>query len=193
MSQIQNLFSTPIQEVFIDEEITKKVQDIVLPRLDKLANLDTEIYSNPTGTDYFIERIFKPEDYEEFFDLMAKHGSEFCKQIGFQTGPRMNWWVQDYRQGGKHRRHNHGASRVSGVFWIRANEAAGDLVLENPNAAFQYLDHSEINPLGEYTKVHHFIKPATGKLVLFPSYINHEASESLTGVERTIFAFNLDL
>lgn len=193
MNKIKKLFSTPLYTTFLPQELIEQIQNVAIPRLDKLVNQDRDFLANPMSTDFLSERIVKPEEAQDFFNYIVECTNEFCEQTGYRNGNRMNYWFQDYRYMGTHRRHNHGASHVSGVFWIRANDGAGELTLENPNQMiFSLIEDAVHNPVSEYTIEHEFIKPQTGMLVLFPSYLYHEAIPSGKDAVRTVMAFNMD-
>ena len=192
MSKIKKIFSTPLYQTTAPQEILEEITIQALPKLDKLLDQDRDIMRNPMSSDFFGERIVKPEEAQNFFDWILECTNEYCEETGYHNGNRMNYWFQDYRQDGMHRRHNHGISRVSGVFWIRANEQAGDLILENPVSELGTVQDNINNPMGDYTAEHEFITPSTGMLVLFPGFIYHEVMPSLEGVVRTVMAFNMD-
>ena len=49
------------------------------------------------------------------------------------TGGRLKR-VQDYIEGDVHKEHDHGIGRISGIYWVRANENAGGLQFRNPKS-----------------------------------------------------------
>ena len=70
----------------------------------------------------------------------------------------------------------------------QANEQAGALTFHNPNTVLDYVSADEIdNP---YRSMHSHYQPVKGKLLLFPSYLQHEVQPSQEGVVRTTIAFN---
>lgn len=189
MKEIKRIFPTPIMEFMFDKELSDKVYDFFLPLLPKLKpNTD----GNPIATDFFSERIVKPDEFLEFFNKLVECCQEYSNATGYAKGYRMNYWVQDYKPGGIHKRHNHGASHVSGVYWIRSKGQPGPLMLENPNPNLYVTEQIVENYHTEFTDQKHMIIPEQGKLVLFPSHIFHEVMPSEGDVERTVFAFNMD-
>jgi len=78
-------------------------------------------------------------------------------------------------------------NKISGVYWVRANENAGGLCFRNPNPYVEYA-HNENS---QYGRRQFEFQPIKGKLLLFPSYLKHAVMPSSKNVVRTTIAFNV--
>jgi len=93
----------------------------------------------------------------------------------------INGWININSTNNYNYFHCHGGSDVSSVFWVKANKNSGSLVFPNP---YQY---SQWHMLEEEHKV---FEPKEGKLIFFPSSMNHFVTQNLSKTSRISLAFN---
>lgn len=183
---IDNLFSVGVLHYNIDKELADKVESVIIPEIKKLGRNDEDTQF----TDYFENKIpvheLLPDLVYEWVNAMRQY--QATTSISVVEGQPIQYWTQDYKEGDTHAAHAHGIHGVSGVYWVRANDAAGKIRLHNPSSMHDYVrvDNHE-NP---YTWSEADIKPEKGKLILFPSYLKHEVLQSGPGAIRTTIAFN---
>ena len=183
---LQNAFSVPIFTTFLDPKIVEHMEALITPRLKNLKEINA-IYTS----DYYEEEsIVSPNEIEPFLSNIFNQ----CVNYGFQhkiniPGPNINYWIQDYKKDQHHNAHSHGRSSLSGVYYIRANENAGEILFKNPNP---YVYNIEFIEDGYKSTTEFYIKPKTGLLILFPSYLTHQTIPSKEeNVIRTCLAFNI--
>lgn len=88
--------------------------------------------------------------------------------------------------------HNHPNSLLSGVYYLKAEENSGDLLIADPRKQAwvmqpEYVERNQMNsPV-------HTIPPEVGRLIIFPSWLDHGVNPNLSGTERISVAFNIDL
>ena len=185
--QLANLFSTPILTYEVPSDLADKVENIFLTRQSDLNNMDV-CYG-----DWWDEKgIFDFEkDLPDLFEEFIECKNAFYTDTGFKTDTIFQSWTQDYnKEGHSHPRHQHGINGISGVYWIRANEKASDLVFYNPNKIIDYITYDFST---QFNSPIYKIKPKKGTVVMFPSYIEHEVTPTPAGTIRTTIAFNFQL
>ena len=142
-------------------------------------------------SDFFDEqKDFKLEELPELHNLILNAIDLYVEQTGITIKEdSFGYWTQDYRETGQyHELHAHGVSGISGVYWIQANDAAGQFVFHNPDPISYFVPKHRDS---KYVSPKSYIKPAAGMLILFPSYIKHEVEPSKEGAIRATLAFNL--
>lgn len=106
-----------------------------------------------------------------------------------------NFWVNINGRGHANAPHTHRGFTFSGVYFVQGGEGSGDLVLVHPSQQFPYhytdqpfKDNSIDKSLGtvQYT-------PQPGRLVIFPSWIQHYVQPNLTDSDRVSIAFDVIL
>ena len=185
---IHNHFSTAILEHHVSLELADKVEQELLPHIKTLPY--HKGFKGNVTTDYYTEsRIDIFNMFPDLINEFVNARNRYHEITSFKTQDKINCWVQDYRdETGIHTRHHHGADGISGVYWVRANEQAGPLAFYNPNTIADYVEADDkTNPYRTMTAMY---KPVKGKILLFPSYLNHEVLPSQDGVIRTTIAFN---
>lgn len=182
---IHAIFPVPFLAHVVDKEIADKVEKV----------FDEKVFSMPLSddqyTDFFVpfKTIDINKDVPELRDEILKARDKFVEETGIECErDRLQYWTQDYRdEGQRHGSHCHGIFGVSGVYWIRANENAGDFRFTNPNILNQYTRYDKDT---WYSAIHQNIKPEKGALILFPSYVFHEVLPSGKNAVRSTLAFN---
>ena len=185
--KIHQLFPTPIYTTFIDNKIADFTENLIIPRINQLKK------GGYVSTDYHEkEKIVKADEISQLTKEIGKHLIKFSDETGLYLGTKVEHWVQDYKIGENHPKHAHPGSSISGVYFIRANEYAGELqfLTPNPYSYFtKYFDEEKNN-----ADLYYDVKPQKGLLVLFPSHFYHQALHSENkNVIRTSLAFNVSL
>ena len=186
--KIHNHFPIAILEHQVDVELADKVEQQLLEHIEALPYRDS--FVGNVATDFFSDaRIDIFTMFPDLIDEFVSARNAYQEVTTFQSSDKLTFWTQDYRdETGIHVKHQHGVNGISGVYWIRANEQAGALTFHNPNTVLDYVSADEIdNP---YRSMHSSYQPVKGKLLLFPSYLQHEVQPSQEGVVRTTIAFN---
>ena len=184
--ELKNIFPTCMLECYVDPRLADQVEEILI---DKIDSMPTDHTGN-LHTDYFsTERIDIKELCPKLYSEMEKAKDHFRELTTYKATNEFDAWVQDYRdEKAIHPRHQHGISGISGVYWVRANEGAGPLIFYNPDPVLDYVAADDwFNP---YRGTIYEYMPEKGKMLLFPSYLQHEVMPSSPDVVRTTIAFN---
>ena len=101
-----------------------------------------------------------------------------------------NMWAIINTGGSANLRHQHGNSTISGAYYIRAPENAGDIIFYDPRPAPIYSHPNAVSPNSLNAQING-ISPKEGALVLFPSYLDHSVNENKSNEERIVISFNI--
>ena len=181
---LQNIFPIQIYTHIVPSNIADKMEEIIIPKLSNLkfdGQVDTD-YQHKSPT------VF-PSEIQPFLDYIDKIVSKYSQESKLsKINRKPYYWIQDYKPHQFHSLHNHPLSNISGTYYIRANENAGELEFQNPNSN---LIHTSILD-GASSKPFSFkIKPQKGLLVLFPPWLMHGVPPSdEENCIRTSFSFN---
>jgi uncharacterized protein (TIGR02466 family) len=87
--------------------------------------------------------------------------------------------------------HLHKNSLISGVLYIKAQDS-GELVLLNPIVPHQYvIDPDKVKKFNSFNSAVFRVKPETGKLIIFPSWLMHYVESNPSNHDRISLAFNI--
>ena len=105
-------------------------------------------------------------------------------------------WKNINEPGNFNVKHNHPRSNLSGVLWIKIPKDSGDIVFSSPNFFDRY---DEIDCYTDEFKydlhsyhTYYFI-PKEGRLLIFPSSLEHEVKENKSTEDRISYSFNIKL
>ena len=129
------------------------------------------------------------EQYEltTFKQELIKHCAKFASyynknKLDFQIDSS---WITISGPGESAHVHDHNHADLSGVYYIQASGDEGDIYFLTTN---KVLKSSLVFREGG-AAIHH--RPETGKLLLFPGFLEHGIRENETNKERISFAFNI--
>ena len=113
------------------------------------------------------------------------------KNILFSVGG----WLNINPPGAYNRIHCHPNCHLSGVFWIKSPDKSGDIIFEHPNTFSSFVENLSYSPkfkLANNTDHMYSCEPVEGKMIIFPSYLNHEVSINESDEDRISYAFNVN-
>ena len=92
--------------------------------------------------------------------------------------------------------HNHPRSHLSGVLWIKALKDSGNIVFTSPQLfnRFQELDsYTNQFKFNSNSYMTYYFPPTEGRLLIFPSNLDHEVEENKSDEDRISYSFNVTL
>tara|TARA_Y100001970_G_scaffold283604_1_gene399188 strand:- start:9476 stop:10063 length:588 start_codon:yes stop_codon:yes gene_type:complete len=188
-------FSTPIWSNKIDnfeiinEELIKYITNL------QIKDPEGVIKSNFNGW------------HSKDFDLKNDTPLDFTKAITKninQSINDMNWdlekqfvkiqsmWAIVNEKKAFNQRHHHGNSDLSAAYYVMAPEDCGDIVFYDPRPAPVYKHPVAKSPNILNASVNS-IKPESGMLVLFPSYLEHSVNPNKSSKKRIVISFNISI
>ena len=89
-------------------------------------------------------------------------------------------------------KHHHSNSDLSAAYYVSAHENCGDIVFYDPRPAPVH-NHPISKTANKLNATVNSIRPESGMLVLFPSYLEHSVNPNLSKKKRIVISFNLSL
>ena len=188
--QLHNHFPTAILEHQVCSSLADTVEQELIDHINVLPY--EKAFKGNVATDYYEETQTRIDIFNMFPDLITEFfnaKNNYQTSTGIEASDNISYWTQDYRdETGIHTKHHHGVDGISGVNWVRANEHAAPIKFYNPNTLLGYVEAKDLdNPYRSMSSVY---MPVKGKMLLFPSFLQHEVLPSQAGVIRTTIAFN---
>lgn len=188
---VMPLFSAPVYTAHV-ENYDNDVLDF--------DNIDSSVYDIFDRTDNMLSKnqniLLEPEfaEIKYHVDTAMKDYTYNVLQIDSEiTLNLVCSWVVVGGPNSMTPKHIHQNSIFSGIFYIKSEQGAGDLILTTPKSSTTFLPPvispkmTGINIFN--TKTWH-ITPKTGDIVIFPSHVFHEVSPNQSGQNRSCIAFN---
>lgn len=145
-------------------------------------------------TSYFTHKqLDRDPKFESFAQMIIACAIDFTKKLGFKGEEPLqiaNLWTNINSRGGYHEKHRHENSFLSGTYYVMAEAGAAPITFYDPKAAFRMIEPRMEAPAPFTAKVFS-IQPATGTLVLFPSYLEHKVEVQKSDTDRLSLSFNI--
>tara|TARA_B100000886_G_C20336900_1_gene454914 strand:+ start:63 stop:632 length:570 start_codon:yes stop_codon:yes gene_type:complete len=175
----------PIQigtyELNFDKELIYAVmQDyLVEPILVLQGGLSS--YQVARESDFF---LFDARLYSLLEQIYSKL-NEYTNSVGLAPCRVNGSWFNKMAEGGKVNVHHHHGSIVSGALYVDVPNESSPLIFSNPSRLNRMM---EIYPSNFFD--YHHEPVAEGKLILFPSWLEHQTYAQRGG--RTVISFNTE-
>jgi len=187
--KVHELWPTPIYENSID---------VRYEWLEKVKNIDYENMQTENGiiskNRYILDEI--PDLKKEILD----HCKKFTKLYMYATDKvdfyLQNSWIVKHKKDHWGQIHYHGNSILSGVYYLKTPPNSGNINFHKnclhmnifpPSIRMEYDTVNYFN-VDQYTLI-----PKEGKIVLFPSHLQHSVDINKSDIDRYSCAFNFYL
>ena len=133
----------------------------------------------------------RPE-YRELVDLLFKMQFEIYQEEQLDSEPFLgNMWANVNQKGGFNRTHIHPNSLWSGVYYVKTPPNCGHLKLEDPRS-IALMTRPRMKPGPQparlWRETHY--EPIAGRLIMFPSWLNHCVDPNQSDDIRISVSFN---
>lgn len=125
-------------------------------------------------------------------DLKAEIINSFKEYSSIYKPPsdniQIDSWINYFQPGNSEAEHNHYGNYISGVYYVQAMPETGNFEFYDPakqKTMWQSLHAPAIKNLHSY-------QPKTGRMLMFPSYLDHSVLRNLTSSTRISIAFNIN-
>lgn len=168
--------------------------DVLVPKMKDIESKDQNPipYSANSYTNYnAYTQALDMEECKELKSFIEECGKSANKLIGIDGGIMFTGsWFSITRQFGVHPEHNHIPATWSGVYYVQANENDSPITFldSNKNSNWPWMQTNQAN---SYNTPSYSIKPKTGRLILFPSWLMHRVDQQMADQERVTISFNL--
>jgi uncharacterized protein (TIGR02466 family) len=158
-----------------------------------------------------ISRQHYPNGYTSYYTKNMLQGDSafsplvfFIRQMATQYAAQQYWDTERYEpvmsslwcningQYSSHSEHLHPLSHISGVFYIDCPPNSGSIIFKDPRPGRTMVPP----PTAEFRTENSMqvsVPPEDGKLLMFPSFLEHRVEQNLTTTERIGMSFNFDL
>jgi uncharacterized protein (TIGR02466 family) len=184
----EKLFSIPVYWSRLGGGTLDQVQAELKKVVDELPELgnpwDDTVQTNYSYTEQssFLEKtpFFASVIAEEVINYLRESEVTFeVKRMHIKES-----WVNIYPKNAYQNYHLHAFSDISGCYYFQTNEKDGDIKFKCPSVVTRYAKLSAIPSVATH-------KPEVGKLLLFPSYLEHAVMANTTDHKRISVAFNV--
>lgn len=189
---IEDIFRTPVYSTQLNVDNDELWQDCLkIKRKHPGGNL----ISNRGGYQSGQLLGLKTERFQKLANTIAKHAGDFSKQINLEIEKLKDLWfnVNYYKDYNIAHDHFDAYNKLSGVYYVKAPRDCGRIILYHPG---KYVEHSwgVKTPKGKHNVWtasiwNHEAKP--GKLIIFPSWLEHSVEHNLSKSPRVSFSFNI--
>ena len=131
--------------------------------------------------------VFKP-----LVDELFKMQNEVFQEEWLESEPHMgNMWANINPPGGMNRAHIHPNSLWSGVYYVKASENSGQLKIEDPRSVALMVRPrmKQGKPPRRLWREDNY-EPKAGRLIMFPSWLNHCVDTNESNDIRISVSFN---
>ena len=169
--------------------------------------------------DKLIEEIYQERDKDPIGRKISNHGGWQSNQINIQKDKSellkkiiigsvsklpisegvyatVEGWKNINEPGNFNVKHNHPRSNLSGILWIKTPKDSGNLVFTSPNLFDRYEELDSYTKEFKYNSnsyMTYYFRPTEGRLLIFPSSLEHEVKENKSNEDRISYSFNIKL
>ena len=183
-------FPTPvyIQEVSNAVELNQYLEQKIL----QWSQQDKGVSKTNAGGWHSTTDMNQKEEYNVLTkELFAMQDKIFKKELLTQKPGLGNMWANINYPGNFNRPHLHPNALFSGVYWIKAPEKSGDLMLYEPRPGVHTTMPNRKEgklPPELWREVHY--TPRAGTIVMFPAWLWHEVRPNQSNDTRISVSFN---
>ena len=131
-------------------------------------------------------------EYAKLVDMLYSAQRTIYDQEYYESEPFLgNMWANINPPGGSNRAHIHPNSLWSGVYYVKAPQNSGQLKIEDPRsvALMSRPRQKDVPKPDRLLREHHY-EPKTGRLIMFPSWLNHCVDPNNSNDIRISVSFN---
>lgn len=186
---VQYYFPTPIYHSFIKNDVIHSQIDYLIENLQQdelsspwLDNIKTTFRFNATNNISnkipLLEKEVKNHCTMYLNEVLSNDQQDYDLSI-------IESWINISNKNNFQHYHNH-TSDISVVFYHQTNEKDGDIIFTNPSLA------SRLNKLTMKINTIRYT-PQKGKIIIFPSFLEHAVNMNETDHPRISIAFNVGI
>ena len=184
------LFATPVYVIDINNET---LNNHLEKNIVKWSETDKGVTKTNSNGWHSTVDMHQKEEYKELVSILFQAQLNIYNNEGLDSEPFLgNMWANINPPGGANKPHIHPNSLWSGVYYIKAPEKCGNLVLEDPKSvSLMVMPRRKQNiqlPLHTHRILNY--KPLAGRLIMFPSWLNHWVEPNESNDIRISVSFN---
>ena len=196
--KIYKLFATPVFECKLDnfENLNLELEKYIY-NLKKEDEKGLKLSNGGGGwhSPYF--EITKSEVVKKFLNLLSPHLFEIItKDYGWKCNPEQirfeGMWSVINTKNSYNIRHFHPNCHLSAAYYVKAKENCAKIKFFDPLDQKLIKSPTKSKTTDLSAEVVNFT-PNEGDLLIFPSYLHHSVEENLSGEDRIVISFNVDI
>ena len=182
MDKVIPLFSTPV--------FCSKIDPITLQEKDYIISLEYDgLYSKDK---YILNRPQLASVNHKVKQSLSRYVHDVLQVAPWNEFYITNSWVVKHEKGCSAQLHRHDNSLLSGVVYIQTDGGSGEISFDlgRPSAIFPSairVEHTELNLYNSPSWAHY---PYDNDILIFPSHVLHQVSETMSDKTRYSLAFN---
>ena len=190
--KVTNIFPVPIHQFDVNGFI--EIQDELIDYAYNLKKEDKGVkISNYGGWQSSSFRVENEDDLLHFFLINCLASFPPLKKTVnmFVVG-----WININLPGDFNIKHSHPTSDLSGVFWIKTPNNCGNIQFHSPSSFETFLEiESYTDDFRNSNNYHHayWLPAKEGRMLIFPSHLEHDVKENLSNEDRISVSFNIQL
>ena len=184
-------FPTPIYWCYLGD--ANNLNKNLIKNIEEWKEKDKGIKNTNQGGWHSTTDMHLKKEYESLVEELIK----FQKQIGAEEGyvnPTFlsNMWANINPPGCSNRTHIHPNCQWSGVYYVKTPENCGDLIIEDPRPGYAMTAPQQLSPYKIPPRLLRNVAymPIAGRLLMFPSFLNHYVDTNKSKETRISVSFN---
>lgn len=190
---IENWFSVPITYYDLNVQELEEVQKEIKSALHMIYKMDL---TNPwqdtvktsfkylTGENDNTLKLIDNLNLYKLCEIIIVNSKKFLSSYGLNHDLKITEsWINISDKGEFQFSHNHIPHFLSGVYYYQSDLNSGSIEFRNPNR------WNELYSFGENSITY---EPVVGRLIIFPSYLEHLVHINKTNIERISISFNIN-
>lgn len=190
------LFPTTIMVNDLEQDELSSILNLLAYKIeDEDRNFDRKTYPNGYTSFFTNQKLQGINGLRPLCLHIIEQAKHYYHQWGYRTDQIpiaiTSLWVSIQRKGAQHGIHNHRMSMFSGTFYSKATEKSANIVFQTP------LEYHKMHmpvpvPATEINQDDYILPVKTGRLVLFPGYLNHKVAMHDDEDDRIAWSFNIN-
>ena len=153
-----------------------------------------EDFSKYGVTSFSSKNLLEDPDWKDIMSFLYNFANTMITTVNDTNGvvSFVNSWVTIYPPGTYVPEHIHSNSMLSGVFYAKVPENAGNLLFKDPAAVAKTMFGRHYNDFPTVSTLHtHEVK--TGQMVIFPAWLPHLTEINKSQDDRIMVSFNINM
>jgi len=187
--EVQEIFPTPLWIVDLDPATSRPLNDALREEIERLLTPRPAI---PKGANWqTAQDLHESPKFARLCEVVTMAARGAMRWWGLEAHPLVitGCWANINPPGAHHPRHTHPNNLLSGTYYIQAGPDAAEIVVSDPRPQAHVLmpRPTQFNARNTNSLS---VKVQDGRIVLFPSWLQHHVVSNQSALERMSVAFN---
>ncbi len=131
--------------------------------------------------------------FKDLGELITHAAKRMVSNMGYKTIrlTLANTWVVVSPHGASNTRHAHPRSFLSGAYYIQAGAPASPIIFYDPRREKTFTAPAHIDNESPYNGDAANVEAKAGRLLIFPSWLEHSVPPNMSQENRVVFSFNI--